>query len=222
MKFTPAVSASMANVSNTSSDDSSDLPSFVSKLDLQILASLATQIRARSSNFSSSVLCTVDPQPKSGSYNVVFTIRFEDGLKWIARLPKAECNPTLTRRLELDVIGMRFIQDRTTIPLPPIYDFNSTEDNVLGRPYMIQSFVDGSPLSELWFDPDWFTKSKRLTVWRSLASYMSELSAFEFSHIGSLDQDPETGAHFVSPLHAAIDEMDTDSEPEGPYSSTHT
>ncbi|KAF8196682.1 hypothetical protein K438DRAFT_1967697 [Mycena galopus ATCC 62051] len=58
------------------------------------------------------------------------------------------------------------------------------------------TFLPGTQLAKLWFDPAWFTDQRRNTVFQSLASFLSQLSSHEFSSIGQLDIDP-THAHFV-------------------------
>ncbi|KAJ7755935.1 aminoglycoside phosphotransferase [Mycena metata] len=117
---------------------------------------------------------------------------------------------------------MRF---STTIPVPRIIDCQTTENNALGRPYTFMTFLPGTQLAKLWFDPAWFSDERRNTVFESLARLMSQLSSHEFPMIGQLDIDPTTGAVFVGPYYPSIDGIDegeTSPAPIGdPFPSTY-
>jgi aminoglycoside phosphotransferase (APT) family kinase protein len=145
---------------------------------------LATVARQRTTTLT--IPCTVLPVPKSGSFNVVWFIDFADGVQWVFRTPIADWTPILERRLQWDIAGMQIIQSRTTIPIPRIHDFSVVPDNLIGRPYTLMDCVKGTQLSKPWFHSTWFTEDRRRTVFRSLASTMSQLKAFEFPAIGSL------------------------------------
>jgi hypothetical protein len=87
------------------------------------------------------------------------------------------------------------------------------------------TFLPGTQLAKLWFDPAWFTNQRRNTVFQALAGLMSQLSTHEFSSISQLDIDPRTHAHCVGPFYpdlGTISEGETCPEPiYGPYQSTH-
>ncbi|KAF8213563.1 kinase-like domain-containing protein [Mycena galopus ATCC 62051] len=190
-------------------------------IDLEAIAALAAAARHRSTPLF--VPCTVAPIPKSGSFNVVWFIDFADGIQWVFRTP---INPTdewsLTdeKSMRSDFIAIQLIQSRTTIPIPPIYDFCATPDNPIGRPYMLMESVKGTQLCELWFDPVWFTEDRRKTVFRSLVGFMSQLRVLEFPSIGSLDLDPSTNSHVVVPEIIPPSD-DTDATVWGPYNTVH-
>ncbi|KAJ6577301.1 kinase-like domain-containing protein [Mycena capillaripes] len=209
--------SSHSSVSSAAS--ASSAPSFARNLDLAALASLASQTR------TGDIACVVDPVPKVGSFNVVYFLQFADGVRWVARLPIAPWSEALRKRMSLDRLSLDFIGTNTTIPVPRVIDCQPTEDSVLGRPYTLMTFLPGTQLAKLWFDPAWFTDQRRNTVFRSLASFMSQLSAHGFSSIGQLDIDPTTHAYFVGPFYPssnAISEGETLPEPTcGPYQSTH-
>jgi hypothetical protein len=38
-------------------------------------------------SIDSSFTCALDPEPLFGGYNLVYTITFSDGVKWVARVP---------------------------------------------------------------------------------------------------------------------------------------
>ncbi|KAJ7222194.1 kinase-like domain-containing protein [Mycena pura] len=209
----------MSDHSSASSASSASVPSFVDNLNLNTLAFLATNAR------TGGVACVVDAVPKIGAYNVVYFLEFSDGVRWVARLPIAPWSEALRKRMSLDRISLDFIGTNTTIPVPKIIDCQTTGNNALGRPYILMSFLPGTQLAKLWFDPVWFTDRRRNMVFQALAGLMSQLSTHEFSSIGQLDIDPRTHAHYVGPFYPdldAISEGETSPEPiRGPYQSTH-
>ncbi|KAJ7755883.1 kinase-like domain-containing protein [Mycena metata] len=198
---------------------SESVPSFVDYLDLDVLSSLATQTR------SGEIKCTVDPTPKIGAFNVVYFLEFTDGVRWVARIPIPPWSEALQKRMSLDRISLDFIGNNTTIPVPRIIDCQTTENNALGRPYTFMTFLPGTQLAKLWFDPAWFSDERRNTVFESLARLMSQLSSHEFPMIGQLDIDSTTGTVFVGPYYPsiyAIDAGETSPDPIGdPSPSTY-
>ena len=208
----------------SSGTTSSFCPSFVEKLDISALGSLASTARRECSNINVNVTCSVMTPPEIGAYNVVFILEFSDGIKWIARISIMEWTPTLQDRLRRDIISMQFVQSKTSLPIPEVHAFSCDCDNLLGRPYVLLSHVEGKQLSELWFDPEWFTESHRHTVFRSLAQIMSTLATLEFPQIGQLDRDPNTQDFFVGPIFPSADEIKSGSTSDhrrGPYTSVH-
>ncbi|KAF8968817.1 hypothetical protein BDZ97DRAFT_1798229 [Flammula alnicola] len=204
----------------SASSSASSAPSFIERIDLKAIASLATAARYRA--ISLTVLCTIDPVPKIGAFNVVWFIDFADGVQWVLRTPIAAWSPTLEKRLRSDIIAVQLIQSRTKVPIPPIHDFSVVPENALGRPYTLMDRVKGTQLCKLWFDPVWFTEERRKTVFESLVPCMSQLRAFEFPTIGSLDYDPESHSHIVVPLLPSLDDIANGvTTTSGPYNTAH-
>ncbi|KAH0580194.1 hypothetical protein H2248_001715 [Termitomyces sp. 'cryptogamus'] len=85
----------------------------------------------------------------------------------------------LAKRLRSDIITMKLVQSRTSIPIPLIHDFPVDTNNVTGRPYTFFDRVEGTQLCKLWFDPKWFTEEHRKNVFRSLVSCMIQLRNLE-------------------------------------------
>ncbi|KAH0586969.1 hypothetical protein J132_04506 [Termitomyces sp. J132] len=207
---------------SSSVSKSSSTPSFVDHIDLNSIASLATAVRSRTTLSDDSVACTVNSTPKAGSYNVVWFIDFEDNVQWVIRIPKDEWSPMMEKGLRSDIITMKLIQSRTSIPIPPIHDFSVDTKNVIGRPYILMDRVKGIQLCKLWFDQKWFTEERRKNVFRSLVFNMMQLRTLEFPAIGCLDYDPKTDSHIVGPLLTSTDEIeDGGTSTRGPYNTVH-
>jgi hypothetical protein len=216
---------SMSRSASPASLASSDRPSFVERLDLVALASLTVSTRASlDSQATPGTTCTVDPVPIIGGYNVVFFITFVDGVRWACRIPITEWSPMLEERLRVDLACLQFIERRTSIPVPTVHGFGTSNDNALGRPYTFMSVVTGTKLSKLWFDRTWFTEERRLRFWRSLAHCVSQLAQFEFPAIGTPICDAETGKYSVVSFVCSRSELEDDDDDDtsvsaGPYTS---
>ncbi|KAK4212517.1 hypothetical protein QBC37DRAFT_191895 [Rhypophila decipiens] len=50
------------------------------------------------------------------------------------------------------VATRHLISSRTSIPLPWVYDYNTTKDNLLYTPYLCISFIPGRKILEVWID----------------------------------------------------------------------
>ncbi|KAI9804891.1 MAG: hypothetical protein M1826_004847 [Phylliscum demangeonii] len=83
---------------------------------------------------------------------------------------------------------MIFLQKSTTIPVPEIYAFDHTVDNEIGVPYIMMSFLEGRPVSELWFDRSGPTPvdARRERILDTIALSMEQLGRFTFNGIGTL------------------------------------
>ncbi|PPR05610.1 hypothetical protein CVT26_009132 [Gymnopilus dilepis] len=207
-------------VSDASSRPASPYPAFVESMDLQIITTLASVARQRLTSLN--VQCTVDPNPKIGAFNAVWFINFSDGMHWVLRTPLIDWSPILEKRLHSDMIAMKLIQSRTEIPIPAIHDFSYARENALGRPYTLMDRAKGTQLCKVWFDPIWFTEKRRMNVFRSLVSCMSQLRTIEFDKIGSVDYDSESCRHFIGPLLPSLDHIaEGETTSTGPYDTVH-
>ena len=158
------------------------------------IISLALKIRNQVSPEKS------EPSPKhqliarlNGSYNLVFVVEFDDGLKYVVRIPGTGWGDRFTdsarKSFESQIMTMRLIHNNTTIPIPEIYAFDASLANELKAPWMVMSFVPGSTVSELWFDESGPTplEDRRRRALETIAEAMSQLRKFQFSKIGSLE-----------------------------------
>lgn len=86
-------------------------------------------------------------------------------------------------KVESDVATTEFVRHTTSIPVPIIYAFDSNPKNQLGFEWMLIEKAPGTPLNEVWDTMD-FDSKQGLT--RTIASWMAELSRFNYSKIGSI------------------------------------
>jgi hypothetical protein len=90
------------------------------KFDLSALLLLAREHR--------SIPCSCDTsrQPECGSLNWAIFLLFEDGVEWVFLSPlKSDyISPATTAKLlESKVATMRYLKQKSSIPVPEVYDF---------------------------------------------------------------------------------------------------
>ena len=106
---------------------SDDYPAPVSlevplQIDLASLCSIARQTRQQmNSDMVARVFeCDVRQPLMDGPNNLVYTLVFSDGVKWIARFPKAPVwNSFQQHRMELDLFTLDFLEEKYIHSYPP-------------------------------------------------------------------------------------------------------
>ncbi|KAI0735919.1 hypothetical protein C8Q76DRAFT_713735 [Earliella scabrosa] len=125
--------------------------------------------------------------------------------------------------MRLDMVALQYIMDHASIPIPRIHAYDCDVQNVLGHPYMIMDYVDGTPLIEVWNEPSWWTSSRsKEHLLTSLAGHMIELSKLAFDRIGCLDR-ADDGSYKIVPFISPIGPGDPEASSDpvcGPYDST--
>src|SRR5277367_3839988 len=87
--------------------------------------------------------CTIDPTKYTfGGVNIVFEIAFEDHVFWIVRIRRPDEQYPLDgtdHALESDVATMRFLRQKTKLPIPSTYDYDARfgPQNRVGMPYIL-------------------------------------------------------------------------------------
>lgn len=197
-------------------------PTLVDGINIPSIVSTAVAVRSKLTTTSAS--CTVGGSPHIGAHHVTWEVKFDDGICWNFRIPLLDDSSILQDRIKSDVCGMQLIQSKTKIPIPRIIDFSASSDNPLGRPYVITERPRGVPLSDLWLSPEGIQdQAKRKSVFKSLASTMSELKILEFDKIGSLYYDEATEIYSVGPTIPSYEEiLDGYLTTRATYQTTHT
>ncbi|KAL1869713.1 hypothetical protein VTK73DRAFT_2954 [Phialemonium thermophilum] len=77
---------------------------------------------------------------------------------------------------------MKFVRERTSIPIPEVY--NAYTDEKSGNVRIVMEFVEGDNLDEAW---DRYTVEEKESVILQLRGYMNELRQIKSSFIGSVD-----------------------------------
>lgn len=130
---------------------------------------------------------------------MIHVLDFNNGIKWVLRLPLKDPG---SRRLQSEIMTMRFIRKYTTIPIPDIISFDSTTENEIASPYTIMQFNEGTPVCQIWWDENGPTplEERRHRILDTVASAMSQLTQFKFNKIGCLEFEGDTRSPKIGPL----------------------
>jgi hypothetical protein len=161
-----------------------------------------------------------------GSFNLSICIKFGDGgPNAIIRFPKPGHTATALRdeKVANEVQFMKYLSQNTTIPLPRVISWGSTEESPqqLG-PFIIMDYVDGTRLStilkqqtendqeDVVLNPD-INDTTLDIVYDQIADYMVQLSELDFTGIGAISEDPASNTWSVTgrPLTYNMNELAT-------------
>jgi Phosphotransferase enzyme family len=143
--------------------------------------------RGESSHFEAmmSMTCEISPVPRCESYNLAYLITFLDGIKWIARVPGhgfiSRWGELDKQKMQAEYQAMQHVRANTSIPVPEVFTYNTSLEYA-GAPFALMSFVEGTPLPELWIHK--LCEEKRLQVLSEIAGHMSQLRKTSFTHLG--------------------------------------
>ncbi|KAI1370205.1 phosphotransferase enzyme family protein [Hypoxylon crocopeplum] len=155
----------------------------------EFIASISEdQICRLASSYHNGEPCHYFTEPKRGSYNICFFVAFDDGEKWVVRVPLAPClafDPS--SKIEREVATMQVVSERTDIPIPKIVAYQLGESSKPLSSFIILEYVKGQALSMVNLDSLSNTQQEQLYI--SLARIYIQLRRLEFSSIGCLQRD---------------------------------
>ncbi|KAH8702851.1 kinase-like domain-containing protein [Phaeosphaeriaceae sp. PMI808] len=133
----------------------------------------------------------------NGSFNWCFKVVFNDGMAWAVRFPAAGNVIHAEEKIRREVAVMRFLKERTRVPVPQIIAFGMAADNhdpEMG-PFIIAEWIEGIPLSTIMEElprPEWgpvlrkdISDKTLYAIYRQVAKVLLELSMHNFDHIGA-------------------------------------
>ena len=85
-----------------------------------------------------------------GGFNRTFLITMRDDFQLVARIPYPVTVPK-SYAVASEVATMDFLRS-FGLPIPNVYGYSPTSDNVAETEYIIMEFVVGTKLSDIWFD----------------------------------------------------------------------
>lgn len=139
----------------------------------------------------SDVECNINlTQFASGFNNLVLELAFSDDVFWIARIPHQVINEDDRTSMLSEIATMKIIQKHTSVPLPRVFDFETSADQPFGYPYIFMEYIPGRTLTNVvafTMPPQYHAK-----VAKQLASVFSELQNLTFSRIGRLWCEEDT------------------------------
>ncbi|PNY23976.1 Uncharacterized protein TCAP_06056 [Tolypocladium capitatum] len=146
----------------------------------------------------------------SGALNWAILLRFDDGVEWVFRSPKARVEVGdigACRLLAGEAATPKYIREHTSIPVPDVFHYCAASQNDIGAPYILMSKATGRPLATY----DWqsrhheqlelaspmdpkraMTQGEREKIMRQLGNYACQLFQLRLPTMGSLfDRDGE-------------------------------
>ena len=85
-----------------------------------------------------------------GFENVVVEIAFSDGIFWIARFPRITPKQDESRERSVallsEIATMSLVRTRTAIPVPQVFDYETSSDNRFGRDFVLMECLKGRKL----------------------------------------------------------------------------
>ncbi|KAL8825988.1 MAG: hypothetical protein Q9191_004072, partial [Dirinaria sp. TL-2023a] len=134
--------------------------------------------------------CDLEGVPLYGSFHVLFPLAFNDGTRWILKVPAAgyegSWDSLAANALRSEALMMRKLSSETTIPVPAVYSFNTSLENELNCPFILMQYMNGTPLYHGWFNEESESlESFRARALETLASATVQLNAYKYSKAGA-------------------------------------
>lgn len=138
--------------------------------------------------------------------------------------------------LRSEVATMSYIREKTRVPIPKVFSYDTTALNPIQAPYILMEAAKGTPASDVWYDRrspsdpySWLrvtsnpaaittTIRKRDNLLKSLANVMADLGNLTFPKTGRLQKD-SSGQLYVTGTEEEPWENDEEGGPS--FSSSH-
>ena len=153
-------------------------------------------IREFISSLRHGISCEISPQFTNGTQHLVIEVSFSDDLRWIARLKiRRDTGEHYDYSVKSQACAMKMVRERTRIPVPDVYAWDSGSENVFGAPYIVMEAITGR---ELHSNGPLF-QTFREKILDQMASILIELSTIRFDTIGDIEQLDGASATFGTP-----------------------
>lgn len=129
---------------------------------------------------------------KGGSWNRITGATLSDGTRYIIRNPRVEGTES---DIPDQVATLRYIQRNTPIPVPTVFHFDVSYDNILRYPYVVQNWVGGRTLREVMYETD---VSSRMAIAKAVVHLMVKMySTSYFNAAGAIRAENPLSAESV-------------------------
>lgn len=171
---------------SSDSDKYQRIQLLLSSANFEYLQARGTESRRRlQPDLPTQVTCSVNlTHFTSGFNNVVLEIAFSDNMYWIARIPHQALSDGDKTSLLSEISTMKMIRQRTTIPIPQVFDFETSADQPFGYPYVFMEYLGGRTLTNVLAVA--IPAQHHAKVAKQLANVFAELQNLTFSRIGRL------------------------------------
>jgi hypothetical protein len=131
------------------------------------------------------IKCSINlTQFATGFNNLVLELAFSDNIYWIARIPYRTIDNNTKTSLLSEIATMNIVRQRTSIPIPRVFEFEMSVEEPFGYPYVLMEYLGGRKLD------DGLAKSiprqYHAKAAKQLANVFAELQNLTFGRIGRL------------------------------------
>ncbi|KAI0398907.1 kinase-like protein [Xylaria palmicola] len=167
------------------------------------LVQYATNIKGQRDGNRDWITCQLSSEYNMGGRNLVRRLDFQDGTHWIARIQLDEHTAESTERLVHEVHTMAVVRERSEIPVPEVYAYESNCDNSVAVPFILMEFVPGDTAMDSFGGynvhrgetPPQFKRKFHA----AMADIQVQMSAIRFPRIGSVIKSLD-GTYSIGPL----------------------
>jgi aminoglycoside phosphotransferase (APT) family kinase protein len=129
--------------------------------------------------------CSINlTQFATGFNNLVLELAFSDNVYWIARIPYRTIDENTKTSLLSEIATMNIVRQRTSIPIPRIFDLEMSIDGPFGYPYVLMEYLGGHKLDRGLAEST--PRQYQIKVAKQFANVFAELQNVTFSRIGRL------------------------------------
>ncbi|KAI1937030.1 hypothetical protein LOZ57_006697 [Ophidiomyces ophidiicola] len=153
--------------------------------------------------------CSILGEWKRGSYNVCIPVVFKnEAEKWMIRIPLLPRLAFPEEKMRSEIATMKYITEKTTIPIPRIHHYSITSDNILGLPFLIIEYIEGNTMHSIKFTS--LERKKRRRLYAQISDIYIQLYRQQFDRIGALTLTEDGNWIFASnrPLTIDINEQE--------------
>ncbi|TFY73597.1 hypothetical protein EWM64_g10415 [Hericium alpestre] len=116
-----------------------------------------------------------------GGFNRIFLVTLDTGLQLVARIPYPILIPK-AYALASEVATMDFLRSKG-LPIPKVYAYSFTSKNEAEMEYILMEYVEGTDLSQIWFD---LKADEIKSLMSQLAKVESTMMSISFPAGGSI------------------------------------
>ncbi|EGO03333.1 hypothetical protein SERLA73DRAFT_101409 [Serpula lacrymans var. lacrymans S7.3] len=128
----------------------------------------------------------------AGTFHKAYLVTLVDTRELVARVAR-RFMPRL--KTESEVATLKYLREKTSIPVPFVYHYDANPYNRLGGEYILMSKAPGIPLSRVYHT---MSNDELRRLFSSVASLIIPLFSHRFTHLGSLYQDSSPSTSTLS------------------------
>ncbi|WEW61693.1 hypothetical protein PRK78_007185 [Emydomyces testavorans] len=171
--------------------------------------------------------CHIFAEWKKGSYNVCIPVIFDNGAggkglnenknksdnksegeKWMVRIPLLPRLAFPEEKMRSEIATMKYVAEKTTIPIPHVYGYSITTDNILGLPFLLIDYIEGNTLYSTNIRA--LERTQRNHLYAQIGDVYIQLYRQQFDRVGALTLDEHGNWIFANnrPLTIDINEQE--------------